>query len=124
DEPAVRHAVLTGGGVDARDPQSTELALLRPPVAVRVIQRVPYLFLGRPEGAALGAVVPLGRLEDLAAVLLAVDGALDAGHVSAPLGVQWASWRRTWPASAELTSTNWPSSFFWPRLLAKTWLLR
>jgi len=62
------------------DPEAAERALLVLPVAVGVDERVLDLLLGVPVVAVLPAPVPLGLLEDLAALLLCVDGTLDSGH--------------------------------------------
>src|SRR5262249_48368626 len=80
DEAAVAHAVGPGRGVDALDPELSEVALARPAVAVGVLQRVHDLLVGSAVAPALVAVVALRLLENGAAVLLAVDGALDPGH--------------------------------------------
>src|SRR3954468_12223442 len=74
DEPAVADAVDAAGRVDASDPQLAELALARPAIAVRVLQRVHDLLVGRTVRTALVAVVPLGPLERGPAVLLRMDG--------------------------------------------------
>ena len=87
DEAAVAHAVLAGTGVDALDPELAEVTLAGPAVAVGVLQGVHDLLVGRLVAAALVAVVALGRLEDGAVVLPAVDGALDPGHGGAPFFV-------------------------------------
>src|SRR5437763_10313125 len=79
-EAGVGHFVLPAGGVDPHDPQPAELALADPAVAVGVDAGVHDLLVGRLEAAAPVAAVPLGRLENGAAVLLAVNGALDPGH--------------------------------------------
>src|SRR5436309_2559801 len=79
-EGRVAHAVLARGGADPRDPQPPELALAVAAVAVRVRPRVHDLFLGHPEPLAARAVVALGLLEDLAALLPRVDGAFHPGH--------------------------------------------
>ena len=68
------------GGVDALDPQAAELALAGPAVTEGVLPRVHDLLVGGAVRAALVAVVALGPLEDLPAVLLRRDGSLDPGH--------------------------------------------
>src|SRR5581483_900408 len=84
DELVVRQPVHAGGSVDARDPEPAERALLDLAVAVRVDERVLDLLLGV---AVMGVVEPpvaLRLLEDLAALLLRVDGSLYARHQSIP----------------------------------------
>src|SRR5437764_930121 len=70
----------SAGPVDPHDPQPAELALADPAVAEGVDAGVHDLLVGGLEAAAPRAAVALGRLEDGAAVLLPVDGALDPGH--------------------------------------------
>ena len=77
---AVGHAVLARGGVDALDPQAAEVALAVAAVAVRVRVRLHDRFLGALVVRVGLAAEALGALERRAALLLGVDGALDAGH--------------------------------------------
>src|SRR6478609_4232731 len=63
DEAAVAGAVLAARRVDALDPQLAEVALARPAIPVRVLQRVHDLLVGGAVGPALVAVVALGPLE-------------------------------------------------------------
>src|SRR5206468_4262461 len=79
-EGAVAHAVLARGGVDASDPEAAEVALAVAAVAVRVGVRLHHRFLGALVVRVRLAAVALGQVERLAALLLGVDGALDAGH--------------------------------------------
>src|SRR5437868_4622534 len=79
-EPGVRHVVLAAGGVDPHDPQPAELALADPAVAEGVVPGVHDLLIGGLVTPAFVAVVALGRIENGAAVLLAVNGAFDPGH--------------------------------------------
>jgi hypothetical protein len=80
DETRVRDVVLTARGVDAHDPEPTELTLAGASVAERVVAGVHDLLVGLAEAPAARAAVSLGPREDLAATLLAVDGSLDPGH--------------------------------------------
>src|SRR5690349_1323232 len=82
DELAVAHVVQAAGGVDALDPQLAELALAGPPVTEGVLAGPHHLLVRGAVGPALVAVVALGLLEDLAAVLLRTDGTLHPGHLS------------------------------------------
>ncbi len=75
DEPAVRQAVLAGRGVDARDPQPSEVTLALPAVAVRGRQRPDHVLVGQLEPVALLAPEALRQLEDL---LVARPGGLPA----------------------------------------------
>src|SRR5690606_27371877 len=81
DEAVVRETLRADGGVDALDPQGAELALAGATVAVRVDERVRDLLLRLPVQARALAAVALGALEDGAALLVRVDGVLDACHV-------------------------------------------
>ena len=92
DEPAVAHALHAGRSVDALDPQRPEVALAGPPVAVGVLQGVHDLLVGGLVRAALVAVVALRLLEDDAAVLLAVDGALHPCHEGSSFRVGVRGW--------------------------------
>src|SRR5690606_39859229 len=64
DEAAVAQTVGTHTGVDARDPQLAELALLGAAVTVSVDPSVVKLLHRVGEGAAPGPVVATGELED------------------------------------------------------------
>src|SRR5690606_33239813 len=79
-ELRVRHVVLAAGGVDPNDPQAPELPLAGPAVAERVVAGVHHLLVGRPDVAAASAGVALGRVQYGAALLLRVDGTLDASN--------------------------------------------
>src|SRR5262249_18314288 len=68
----------------AHDPELPELALANLAVAVRVRERTLDLFLRVLVVGALEAPVALRLLENLAALLLGVDCALDTRHRSAP----------------------------------------
>ena len=80
DEPAVADVVQTARGVDALNPEATELALLGATVAERVLTGLHHLLVGGADGTALVAVVTLGALENLTAALLGVDCTLDSCH--------------------------------------------
>src|SRR3954453_19866269 len=83
-EGAVAHALLAGGGVDALDPQPAEVALAVAAVAVGVRIRLHHRFLGAAVGGVRLPAEALRALERLAALLLGVDRALDAGHRPLP----------------------------------------
>src|SRR6476620_6383182 len=80
-ELAVAEAVLAGRRVDARDPEAAEVALAVAPIAVRVGVRLHQRFLGALVVRVRLAAEALGALERRPALLLGVDGALDAGHL-------------------------------------------
>src|SRR4051794_39185105 len=93
-ELAVVQAVLARGGVDARDPQPAEVALAVAAVAVRVRVRLHDRFLGALVVAVRLAAEALRALERRAALLLRVDGPLDARHLPTPSSflTRLASW--------------------------------
>ena len=64
DQLGVRHPVLAGRGVDPDDPETSEVTLARPAVAVRILPGMHELFIGRPEAPAARPFVPLGPLEN------------------------------------------------------------
>src|SRR5205807_3334660 len=82
-ELVVREAVRAGRRVDPGDPELPELALPHLPVAVGVDERVLDLLLGVTVVGAFTPPVALRLLEDLAALLVRVDGSLDPRHRSA-----------------------------------------
>src|SRR3954447_8416811 len=84
DERGVRHALGARGRVDAGDPQAAEVALAVAAVPVRVGVGLHDRFLGALVGGVRLPAEALGPLEDLAALLAGVDGALDAGHRPLP----------------------------------------
>src|SRR4051812_17567819 len=101
DERAVGHALGARGGVDAGDPETAEVTLAVATIAVRVRVRLEHRFLGAlVRGVGLPAE-PLGPLEDLAALLTRVDGALDAGHRPFPFS--------SWTARRASPLTSWMS---------------
>src|ERR1700733_2076711 len=64
-DATVGKAVEARGGIDARDPQCAELALVLPPVAVGVLARLDDRLLGRAVYLAAGVVVALRLAENL-----------------------------------------------------------
>src|SRR5207249_520784 len=83
-ELVVREPLASRGRVDADDPQTSEVPLLRLAVAVGVDERVLDLLLRPPVAGVLLAPVAARLLEDLAALLARVDRTLDAGHQRLP----------------------------------------
>src|SRR5688500_1263426 len=80
DQPVVGQAVEPRRRVDAQDPQAAEVALALLAVAVGVGHGLVHGLLGHAVGVLLGAVVALGRLEDLLALLSLLVAALDTRH--------------------------------------------
>src|SRR6185437_2083507 len=80
DELAVREARLTATRVDARDPESAELALLVAAVAVGVLPRAHHRFLGDAVYVLAAAAVTLGLLDDLLVARARRDSTFYAGH--------------------------------------------
>src|SRR4051794_868847 len=80
DQTAVGQPVQTSGGVDAHDPQTAELALLLPPVAVGVVESFVDRLFGDPVGLGFGAVEAAGQRENLLPPLGALITTLDACH--------------------------------------------
>ena len=76
----VGHAVLACSGVDALDPETTEVALALATVPVRVDQGVDDLLLGLPVEARTLTAVAGGALEDDPTLLVGVDRPLDSCH--------------------------------------------
>src|SRR5688572_20313012 len=88
DEGAVAHPIEARGGVDADDPESAEIALLRLAIPVRVDPTaLDGLLRGLPElGTATEGA--LRRLHDLLLALETRDVRLDAWHGRVSLGLQ------------------------------------
>src|SRR3954468_4946188 len=82
DEAVVGHTFGTGSRIDPLDPQLAEITLASAAVAVGIYQRMGDLLLGFPvQPRTLPTVT--GRLpQNLTALLLCIDGALDACHRS------------------------------------------
>src|SRR5215207_143435 len=72
-ELAVAHALLTGGGVDAHDPEPAEVTLLVAAVAIRVGVRLEQGLLGPLVAGMRLAAEALGPLERGAALLARVN---------------------------------------------------
>src|SRR4051794_32106116 len=79
-ERGIAHPVLARCGVDAGDPEPAEVALAVAAVAGGVGVGLHDRFLRPPVRRVRLAAEALGALEDGAALLARVDGALDAGH--------------------------------------------
>ena len=81
DETVVGHTVGAGAGVDALDPETTEVALALATVTVAVDQRVDDLFLGLAVQARALSAVAACPVEDDPALLVSVDRSLHTCHV-------------------------------------------
>src|SRR5690606_11216856 len=84
-ETAVAQPVGAGGGIDARDPQAAEIALLLLAVDVGVLLGLDDRLLGDAEDLAPGVVVALGTGEDLLVATTRLHATLDSCHGSALL---------------------------------------
>src|SRR3954451_2913946 len=80
-ELAVAQALLAGGGVDARDPEAAEVALLVAPVAVGVLVGLEQGLLGELVARVSLAPVALGPVQRGAPLLARVYGTFDAAHL-------------------------------------------
>src|SRR5690606_28103301 len=101
DEAAVAHAVDAGRGVDARDPQGAELALLLLAADVGVLQRLRDRLLGDAEDLAASVVVTLRLLEDLLVAPTRLYTTFDSCHFLSPH--KYGSMRSRRPASSART---------------------
>src|SRR5690606_14011900 len=78
DKSAIGQTLLAGGGVDALEPQRTEIALFGATVAERVLQSLLDLLDRDAEDGGIAAPVALGELEDLLVAGTGVDAPFDA----------------------------------------------
>src|SRR5207253_7333920 len=81
-EGAVAHAELAHRGVDARDPQRAELALLLPAVAVRVLPGLHHRLLRDAVDVLPAAAESLRLLEDLLVARARRYSTLDSWHAA------------------------------------------
>src|SRR5438105_5446097 len=79
-ELAVRDSRVARAGVDARDPEGAELALLVAAVAVGVLPRLHHRLLGDAIDVLAPAAEPLGLVEDLLVARARRDSAFYAWH--------------------------------------------
>src|SRR5690606_13082745 len=84
DQDAVGQALLAGRGIDARDPQCAEVALLLAAIAVGILPGLDDRLVGRAEYLAAGVVITLGLGQDLLVSASGDDAAFDSCHVSIP----------------------------------------
>src|SRR5450759_4432934 len=78
---AVGQPAQPSGGVDARDPQRAELALLLAPSAIRVLAGLDDGLLGRAEHLAPGIEITLRLLEDFLVASTCDDTAFNSCHI-------------------------------------------
>src|SRR6478672_8151695 len=100
-EAAVADAVDARGGVDARDPQRTELALALLAADVGVLQGLRHRLLGDAEDLAAGVVVALGLLQDFLVAATRLYTTFNSCHFSSPH--KYGSMRFRRPASSGRT---------------------
>src|SRR5947207_15246009 len=79
-EHAVGHAEFAHRGVDARDPERSERALLLATIAVSVLPRLHHRLLGDAEDVLPAAAEPLRLLEDLLVARARRYPTLDSWH--------------------------------------------
>src|SRR5262252_2469343 len=87
DDAAVGKSVDSGGGVDARDPQRAEFALVLPPVAVRILPRLDDRLLRRTVDLAPGVVVALRLAKNFLVTAPGRHATLHSCHGAARLTV-------------------------------------
>ena len=81
DETAIGQAVLADGGIDALDPQRTEIALAGLPVARRILHRFLDGLLGDADGVLATAIKALGGLHNLLVLGVGGNAAFHTCHV-------------------------------------------
>jgi len=84
-ELTVGKAVLTRGGIDACNPQSSELPFLLPTVAIGILTCFDDRLLGDAKTAAARTAVALGLIEDALMSLVSCDTAFHSWHDNASL---------------------------------------
>src|SRR5471030_374549 len=82
DQLRIGDSVHARGGVDARDPERSELALAILPAGEGEVETSLDLLPGDPVTARLHPVVALGQLQDLDAAVLPLTTSLDSRHCS------------------------------------------
>ena len=81
DDPAVAQPELTRGGVDARDPERAEVALLGAAIAIRILAGLDDGLLGSAEYLATGVVVALRLASEFSCDGTGSDATFDSCHV-------------------------------------------
>src|SRR5436309_5813310 len=81
-ELVVRQPLAAGCGVDPSDPQLAHVALARPTVAIRVLERVQQSFVGRTEERPVRHPEALSQVQDFLVAPPGWNAALDARHFS------------------------------------------
>src|ERR1043166_8253723 len=90
DEGAVRQLVQVSTGVDAQDPEASEIALLVLAITIRVLPATLDRFLGGPPELAAGAEGAASGLHDLLLALEARDVRYGPRHEPLSLRLQQA----------------------------------
>ena len=85
---AVGNLALPAGGADARNPESAEVALLGPAVAIGVLVALHDGLLGDAKEFPAGAVVPFGPLQEALGRLPPGRSFSCAWHVASPRGAR------------------------------------
>src|SRR5678816_4798834 len=121
-ELAVGHAEAAGRGVDARDPELAEDALLGAAVAIGVLPGAHDRFLGDTKDVLAAAAEALGENEDLLVAGTGGDAAFDARHGVTPSEV--FDRRRTVyrPANGSICAM-WPMFVSWTPTAPRRWRL-
>jgi len=79
-ELTVGQTVLTRGGINTRNPQGSELALLLAAVAIGVLASFDHCLLGDTKTAAASAAIALGLIKDALMSLVSRDTAFHSWH--------------------------------------------
>src|SRR6476659_826408 len=83
-EHTVRQAVLAHGGVDPRDPQAAEVALLVAAIAIGILPGAHARFVGDAEHVVAAAAETLGARDDFLVGGACGDATFNSWHGSSP----------------------------------------
>src|SRR5688572_29144753 len=81
DEPAVLDIALRASGGDPRDPEPSEVPLLRPSVAKGVLPRLHHLLVGAAENVLLATPITGGRLHNFLVTFVAHQATFNSCHL-------------------------------------------
>src|SRR6185295_1808798 len=94
DDLAVAQSELTRGGVDAGDPERTEVALLGAAIAIRILAGLDDGLLGSAEYLAAGVVVALRLAQNFLVSCRGGDATFNSCHLCVlaylVLGISWS----------------------------------
>src|SRR5678816_2818093 len=121
-ELAVGHAEAAGRGVDARDPELAEVALLGAAVAIGVLPGAHDRFLGNAKDVLAAAAKALGENEDLLVAGTCSDAAFDARHGITPSEVFESTTNVQRPANGSICAM-WPMFVSWTPTAPRRWRL-